>query len=152
MAWTFISSAVDLCLTLKYHRQRPVPETEKPRQMAQNRLFWTVHRIDKSLSLRLGRPSNIHDEKITIPMTPEDPSPSKLAMIHGRVYSQLYSPLGLAQSDEDRGHLAEDLASEVRELVDHIRAELAVCIYPGPSRKLLTERHRIRQIDRHLRS
>ncbi|KAI0149689.1 hypothetical protein F4776DRAFT_174560 [Hypoxylon sp. NC0597] len=125
MAWTFISTASDLCQRLGYHRLRSSRETDPSRRSAQESLFWTVHKHDKSLALRLGQPSNIRDAEITLPLNPDEPRPTRLARIQGKVYDQLYSPAGLSQLDAERGHRAEALAVELRGLIDETRAEIS---------------------------
>ena len=129
MAWTFISAALDFCQRLGYHRFRPAKEKEQPLRAAQERLFWTVYELEKGLSLRLGRSSNINDAEITLPFDPDGPRPTRLGRIQGRVYNQLYSPAGLSLSDDERGRMAETLAGELRELINETRVEVFVCLH-----------------------
>jgi hypothetical protein len=126
MGWRFVSAAADLCQTLGYHRARPVRDGEHELRSAQTRLFWVVYRMEKGLSLRLARPSNIHDSEITLPPDPNEPRFVKQARIQGRVYAQLYSPTGLARHDKERGEVAERLAVELRELIGQTYAEISV--------------------------
>ncbi|KAI0384226.1 hypothetical protein F5Y04DRAFT_238591 [Hypomontagnella monticulosa] len=125
MSWTFISAASDLCQRLGYHRLRSPRETDHPMRDAQERLFWNVHKIDKSLSLRLGRPSNIRDAEITLPIKPDEPRATRLARIQGKVYDQLYSPAGLSRPSNERGPIVEALATELRGLIDEAHDEIA---------------------------
>lgn len=127
MAWAFISAASDLCQTLGYHRLRFLKENDHPLQCAQQRLFWTVHRLDKGLSLRLGRSCNIRDAEITLPF-PDGSRSTRIAIIQGKVYDQLYSPGGLSRPDAERGYIAETLAGELRELISEIYVEVSVCL------------------------
>ena len=126
MAWTFISAASNLCQTLGYHRLRSPRENDQPLRVAQERLFWTVYEIDKGLSFRLGRSSNIRDAEITLPFDGDAPRNTRLARIQGRVYDQLHSSAALSCLDNESGYTAEALAGEVRELIEEIRAELFV--------------------------
>ncbi|KAF2803421.1 uncharacterized protein BDZ99DRAFT_512173 [Mytilinidion resinicola] len=97
----------DLCQTLRYHRRHSRGGTDQPLRASQECLFWTVHRIEKGLSLRLGRPSNIHDAEITLEMNPDEPRHTKVASIQERAYDQLYSPAGLSRPDEERETIKE---------------------------------------------
>lgn len=131
LAWTFISTAADFGQRLGYHRVRPSSteaiHNDGPLRAAQERLFWTVHMLEKGLALRLGRASNIRDTEITIPRGELDGSWStRLAMIHGHVHDWLYSPRGLSQPADERSSLAMTLAGEVRGLINETRAEILV--------------------------
>lgn len=126
MAWTYISTAAQQCLTLGYHRLRKI--TNQPLQTAQANLFWTIHKLDKGLSLRLGRASTIRDSEITLPPSPNEPRSTRVARIQGQVYDHLYSPAGLSRLDYDRGLVAEALARDLRELISEVHLELLVCL------------------------
>ncbi|KAH8200807.1 hypothetical protein TruAng_005044 [Truncatella angustata] len=127
MAWTFISAASNHCQTLGYHRHRSAREIDQTLKDVQDRLFWTVYRFDKSLSLRLGRSSSFRDSDIELPFDVNTTRPTMVARIQGRVYDQLYSPMGLSRPYEERGHEAELLAEQLRELISatHIEASSA---------------------------
>lgn len=127
MAWKFVSVASDLCQTLGYHRLCPGRENGQPLRGAQERLFWTVYAIEKGLSLRLGRSSNIRDTEITLPFNLDEPRSTKLGRINGMVYDQLYSPASLSRPDDERSHVAEALARDLRELINETHAEISVC-------------------------
>lgn len=128
MAWRFISAASDLCQTLGYHRLRPLNGQGQSERAAQERLFWTVYAIEKGLSLRLGRSSNIRDAEITLAFDPDEPRSIKLGRINGMVHDQLYSPAGLSRPDEERSYLAEALSRDLRELINETHAEISVCL------------------------
>ncbi|GAW18189.1 hypothetical protein ANO14919_076630 [Xylariales sp. No.14919] len=76
--------------------------------------------LEKSLSLRLGRPSNVRDAEITTPL-PSDTNTrrcSQTSLIQGKIYDHLYSPIALAGLDIERGVMAQALASELREIIN----------------------------------
>lgn len=127
VAWKFISAASDICQTLGYHRRRPQYGNDQPLRAAQERLFWTVYAIEKGLSLRLGRSSNIRDAEITLPFDPDGPRSTKLGRINGMVYDQLYSPAGLSRPDDERSYVAEALAGDLRKLINETHTEISVC-------------------------
>lgn len=129
MAWKFISVASDLCQTLGYHRLRSRRENDQPLRAAQERLFWAVYGFEKGLSLRLGRSSNIRDTEITLQLDPDEPRSTKLGRINGMVYDQLYSPAGLSRPDDERRHVAEALAGDLRELIRETTAEISVWLW-----------------------
>ncbi|KAI0428421.1 fungal-specific transcription factor domain-containing protein [Xylaria sp. FL1042] len=119
LAWTYISSAANLCQTLGFHRLTTSGQNDSPLQDSRATLFWLVFLLEKSLSLRLGRPSNMRDAEVTTPL-PSEPSIRRCAqtsMIQGKIYDQLYSPAGLARSDMERGAMAQTLASELRDII-----------------------------------
>ena len=129
MAWTFVSTASNLCQTLGYHRLAFPRESEKPFRAAQERLFWTVHELDKGLSLRLGRPSNICDTRITISFEANVPRHTRLARIQGKAYDQLCSPAAPSQPSNECGHMIEVLSRELQEIIDETRAECFVGLH-----------------------
>ena len=122
MAWMFISTASSLCQTLDYHRQSN-PKSNQPLHDAQVRLFWSVYKIEKGLSLRLGRASTIRDSEITLPIAPDEPRSIRVGRIQGKVYDQLYSPEGLSRTYEERIAVADALAMELRDLISEARLD-----------------------------
>lgn len=121
-AWTYISSAVNHCQTLRYHRISNHPD---PKQAMGNDLFLSVYKFEKGLALRLGRPSGIRDTEITLPVVCSGNRATRSARIQGQVYDQLYRLGGLSDFGE-RGRLARLLAEEVRGILMEIRAEISV--------------------------
>ncbi|KAI0173200.1 hypothetical protein GGR52DRAFT_579960 [Hypoxylon sp. FL1284] len=125
MAWTYISAALDRCLTLGYHRSRSTGEIDPALRKSQENLFWSVYRLEKGMSLRLGRSSNIRDSEITLTVDDEsEPRTVKLSRLQGKIYDQLYSPTGLCRHEDDRGRLAKEFARELRGLIDRTHAEI----------------------------
>lgn len=127
LAWTYISSAASLCYTLGYHRTQTRRDRDLSLQSTQENLFWSVYSIDRGLSLQLDRPPNIRDADISFFYDPNgQPRTVKLARIQGKTYDQLYGPSALLRPDNDRGHDAEKIANELRELIQEIHTELEV--------------------------
>ncbi|KAH7011262.1 hypothetical protein EDB80DRAFT_891108 [Ilyonectria destructans] len=117
-AWTFISNASDLSQRLGYHRQDCQGETDQSLRLAEERLFWTIYRLEKALSLRFGKSSTIDDTKIILPsFDSQAPRLMRLGRIRGRVDDQLHSPISLACSGDEGGNSVEHLAAELREVV-----------------------------------
>lgn len=90
--------------------------------------------MEKGISLRLGRSSNIHDAEITLLVSPNEPRFVKLGRINGMVYDQLYSPASLLRPVDNRNYLADVLAGELRQLINDTHAEISVrFVAAGPS-------------------
>ncbi|KAL1606633.1 hypothetical protein SLS60_004039 [Paraconiothyrium brasiliense] len=124
-AWTFISAASNHCVTLGYNRHQLYRERDQMSSLAQNNLFWAVYRLDKGISLRLGRSSTIRDENITLLPIPDDPG-IRTARIQGRAYDELYSPKGLMREDTERAYIAESLATELHQCLIDTRTAISV--------------------------
>lgn len=111
------------CQTLGYHRADRYSGGDKD---IQTQLFWAVYTYENSLSLRLGRCSGIRDSDITLPIEPNQHRAIRLGRIQGKVYNQLYSPAGLASTDDARGEAAQVLAQQVQAIIDESQADVAV--------------------------
>ena len=111
-----------------------------PEGKAENirRLFWTIYVFDKNTSLLLGKASQIQDCEIDTryPSLPLDPSLRpwdesfllgiKLAIIQGRIYSDLYSAGAASKSSFDR-------ADAINKLVVSMEQWRACLLYTSPS-------------------
>lgn len=115
-----------MCLQLGYHRLKLQKRHPQSTQSAQENLFWTVYKIEKGLSLRLGRSSNVRDTEITIACDSTTSSRIGLARIQGHIYDRLYSPIGLSRSENERACIAVELASDLRALIDATHADIRV--------------------------
>jgi hypothetical protein len=111
---------------LGYHRITSTKEENQSLRASQELLFWSVYKLDKGLSLQLSRPSNIRDDEITLPISDKEPRQRRLGRIQGKVYDQLYSQASSSRSIDERGHLAETLAEELRGLINETHAEIFV--------------------------
>ncbi|KAL2813375.1 hypothetical protein BJX63DRAFT_224720 [Aspergillus granulosus] len=111
-----------------------VIETERAKgSQREIHLFWAVYALEKAVSLRLGRPSTIKDQDITVPRLDLDrtmtslvyywfPDWITLASLYGRMYDNLYSPNALAQPASIRASRIKVLASELERMMA-LRAE-----------------------------
>lgn len=90
-------------------------------------LFWMTYAMDKSLSLRLGRSSTIHDYDVTVsePRDDETQHSPELSIftlwIHesrtqGQIYELLYCPEALRQSETVRKSRVKLLLSQLDKL------------------------------------
>ncbi|KAE8395902.1 hypothetical protein BDV23DRAFT_168622 [Aspergillus alliaceus] len=127
-ARTFISRASLMSQALGLHSNRVV--AVEPAEGVQRKisLFWAIYVREKSVSLRLGRPSTIRDQDITVPRLLMGRKMTSLAYhrmldwidvasLHGRVYDNLYSPNALEQPVSDRVSRAITLASELQQMI-----------------------------------
>lgn len=133
LAWTYISSAANLCQTLGLHRLSN-PEQNNSTQDSRASLFWLVFLLEKSLALCLGRPSTLREAEIATPL-PRHGSMKRCvqtSIIQGRIYDDLYSPPRLARSDIERASIAQALATELRELISENEIAIQVRHPPVP--------------------
>lgn len=128
MAWSFISAASSLCITLRYHRNPASSDLNDVLQAERERLFWTVYAIDKALSLRLGRLSSISDSEVTLSLDRCDIREAKLGRVQGKIYEQFYSHDMASHGDasRQRSHAAKILAEVTRDLIRQVNAEILV--------------------------
>ncbi|KAF4979130.1 hypothetical protein FZEAL_4620 [Fusarium zealandicum] len=123
-AWTLISSALNVCQTLGYHRLGSATGSGNLHETQRN-LFWAVFSFENGLSLRLGRSSGIRDSDIALSIDPDEPRSVKTSRIQRKVYDQLYSPAGLSSSAAARGWAVQTLSAELRVLIEATRADIS---------------------------
>ncbi|KAH8672491.1 hypothetical protein BGZ60DRAFT_404977 [Tricladium varicosporioides] len=103
MAWTLTSTAARVCQSLGYGHLLSKKETNIENVDTKKTIFGYVYILDKTLSLRLGQPSSMHEYElgpdISIAMSTKGPQSwdfvwylwIEVATIHGRTFEQLYS-------------------------------------------------------------
>ncbi|OJJ58392.1 hypothetical protein ASPSYDRAFT_90561 [Aspergillus sydowii CBS 593.65] len=127
-AWTFISRASLMCLDLGLHSSYSIVTQHETAVQRKMYLFWAVYALEKSVALRLGRPSTIRDQDITIPRLTLDRKMASLAYnrlpdwidfasIYGRLYDSLYSPKALTKPVSIRMSRTSALASELERMI-----------------------------------
>ncbi|KAI9166393.1 aromatic amino acid aminotransferase [Paramyrothecium foliicola] len=128
LSWSLISKASELCLTLGYHRSGSSKDKDTATVQFEQPLFWSAYFLDKSTSLRLGRPSHIPDWDVSIPL-PHDARPQRDASLayfrswlravwcEGRIYLMLYSADAEAQSHEIRRQRLDEIVGQLKEVV-----------------------------------
>ncbi|KAH7386206.1 hypothetical protein BKA64DRAFT_136262 [Cadophora sp. MPI-SDFR-AT-0126] len=117
LGWKFISMASNFCIVLGYHQrtgQGDSVDADRALEKTKLQLFWRVYEIDKGLSFRFGRYSNIRDSEITVPHEASAPRCARVAKIQGMVFEQLLSVHGLSRPECERISVALDLAKELR--------------------------------------
>ncbi|KAF2738010.1 hypothetical protein EJ04DRAFT_80761 [Polyplosphaeria fusca] len=123
LAWNLLSVASNYCQTLGYHRSPPTIMEEQSEHAAHSSLFWAVYIMEKGLSLRLGRPSHLRDEEITLSFD-SGPRDVRASRIQGKVYEQLYSPFGLSLREAERARIAQSLVEELQGIINEADTEL----------------------------
>ncbi|KAF9889991.1 hypothetical protein FE257_006671 [Aspergillus nanangensis] len=127
-AWTFISRVSLMCLALGLHSSHAMVMEQENTMQRKMCLFWAVYALEKAVALRLGRPSTIRDQDITIPRLTLDRKMTSLAYnrlpdwidvasLYGRLYDSLYSPTALTQPGSVRVSRTSALASELERMI-----------------------------------
>ncbi|KAH6952454.1 fungal-specific transcription factor domain-containing protein [Ilyonectria sp. MPI-CAGE-AT-0026] len=127
LSWTLSSKASQLCQTLEYHRVASMENDTESEVEYKKFLFWSVYFVDKSLSLRLGRPSTMPDWDIAVPEpSAEDACQGRIwasfilrigtARCQGNIYELLYSPDSISQPDHVRQARVQTLVTELHRL------------------------------------
>lgn len=117
LAWTLIGSASNLCQTMGYHRMSSMVKDDQATREKKINLFWSVFRVEKGLSLRLGRASSIHEWDVPMPSDVHSALHVRHAHIQSKTYDNLYSLFGLALSTKERTEVAQSLAEEMQQLI-----------------------------------
>jgi hypothetical protein len=129
-AWTMTCKASEICQALGYH-QLQEDDGRRNCSVQPNTLatFSMIYVLDKGLSLRLGRCSNLQDHDITTFRRQESRSEHGCsnfqqymtlsishASLQGKTYEQLYSATGLALQTESRLARAQELIVSLSKL------------------------------------
>lgn len=125
MAWTLISTAARVCQSLGYHRLLSTKDTNIENVDTKKAIFGYVYILDKTLSLRLGRPSSMHEYDLApdiLLTTSATGSQSwdfvwclwvEAATIHGWTFEQLYSPQAMNLPQQARLEAVQRLSAVV---------------------------------------
>ncbi|CAH0056886.1 unnamed protein product [Clonostachys solani] len=118
LAWTLNSTAANMCQTLGYHRRSRMENYGEKAKTEKERLFWSVYRLDKALSLRLGRTPVVVEYDVALPSEPTVRRWVKFADIQAETYSQLYSCAASRKRETERMEMAGALSVELQMLLD----------------------------------
>jgi hypothetical protein len=97
------------------------------RRMGKIRLFWSVYRLDKTLSLRLGHTPGLSEHDIPLPTSPMVLRWVKLAILQEKTFDQLLRTSALQRPSAERTSNAACLALELQALVDETYQAELVC-------------------------
>lgn len=127
LCWLLTSTAVNMCQSLGYHRASTLASDSPEDAHIKSHTFWILYYFDKSMSIRLGRPSTIQDFDIDLPLPTLGGGLSdawtkvwhlqiKTGGVQGRVYEQLFSRAALLEDVSTRIRKAKVLAEEVKQI------------------------------------
>ncbi|CAI6095959.1 unnamed protein product [Clonostachys chloroleuca] len=118
LAWTLNSTAASMCQTLGYHRRSRIECHGEKAKADKSKLFWSVYRLDKALSLRLGRTPVVVEYDVALPSDPTVHRWTKFADIQARTYNQLYGCVASQKREVERMEMAGALSVELQMLLD----------------------------------
>lgn len=72
--YLYLSHALNIAVSLDMHRQKPKDGTSRQDSELKNRLWWSVFSLERTVSIKLGRPASIATSEIRTPL-PEVLSP-----------------------------------------------------------------------------
>lgn len=118
-----------MVLTLGYHRFSTMHADSDHERQSKILLFWMIYWFDSSFSVRLGRAPVIRDYDVTVPrLLAGSIVPTSfvdgwnysitLSALQCQVVEQLYSPLALQQSPDERRERASRLVKALEEIWD----------------------------------
>ncbi|KAH7133832.1 hypothetical protein EDB81DRAFT_805179 [Dactylonectria macrodidyma] len=126
-AWSFISKASLLAQALGLHSKFSTATDSLDDSQHKISLFWALYRLEKAVSLRLGRSSTIRDNEITVsqpnaehrilPWYMKIPNTIETASLYGRVFDEVYSPQALSQPVNVRASHARQLSAELKRVM-----------------------------------
>ncbi|KAJ3527303.1 hypothetical protein NM208_g10767 [Fusarium decemcellulare] len=100
-AYLYISTAMRLAISQKYHRVCGTRHLMQSEKVHLNRLWWTIYMQERRLAAATGNPPSIADEAINIPLPNDSPGfpPAgpmctniRIAKVTGRILAVLYNP------------------------------------------------------------
>ncbi|CAN9478455.1 unnamed protein product [Alternaria alternata] len=136
--WTFINKAAMLGQALGLHQDSSSSGLASEERHRRFCLFWSTYCIERPTALRLGRPSTIRDEHITIPKPDQYPTLQgltssrqslihavEMSRLHGSAYDDLFSPSALALPATHRTTRGQAIAAEWRALIASKESSMA---------------------------
>ena len=146
-SFVLISAAARMGHSMGLHRWLDEFGLSKSEMEQRRRVFWIIYTLDKSTSIRTGRPPSIHDEDIGVLLPADDQydeentgshimfTPKQkfypfrascdLALIESRVYSELYSARSFTKQPCERLAWVIHLDEELQEWKDSIPIEIS---------------------------
>ncbi|KAK3651683.1 hypothetical protein LTR56_005491 [Elasticomyces elasticus] len=126
LAQSLSSHAASMVISLGYHNLSTMRSDTIEERESKIALFWMVYWLDNSFAVRLGRAPIIRDYDVTVPrLTSASTMPSTFldafnystrhSSLQCKVIEELFSPLALQQSHEERCRRAARLISALEE-------------------------------------
>jgi hypothetical protein len=126
---TLSSQAASIVLSLGYHRLSNLRSDTETERQSKILLFWMTYWLDTSFAVRLGRAPVIQHYDITVPRFSHGSIVrtgwvdafnycTRIGSLQCQVVEQLYSPLSLEQSAEERLRRASRLLKDLQRIWD----------------------------------
>ncbi|KAK7416494.1 hypothetical protein QQX98_005198 [Neonectria punicea] len=125
--WAFISKASLLAQALGLQINNFTTTGSFDENQRNVSLFWALYRLEKAISLRLGRSSTMRDHDITVlwpnaeretlPWYWRIPNIIETASLYGRLFDNIYSPRALSQPVAIRAAHARELSAELKRIM-----------------------------------
>ncbi|KAF7958566.1 hypothetical protein EAE96_002106 [Botrytis aclada] len=131
------AAAIRLAQTIGLHRNMSNSGLDEAEIEQRRNVFWIAVMIERGIVIRQGRPSVIHDEDIGVDLPPASQYPKNangrfvtfrhnatLSLLHGRVYSRLYSAKSFTKSKMERLKMVGKLDDELQQWCETIPIEV----------------------------
>ncbi|KAM0137778.1 hypothetical protein ACHAP3_004008 [Botrytis cinerea] len=131
------AAAIRLAQTIGLHRNMSNSGLDEAEIEQRRNVFWIAVMVERGIVIRQGRPSLIHDEDIGVDLPPASQYPKNaegrfvtfrhnatLSLLHGRVYSRLYSAKSFTKSKTERLKMVGVLDDELQQWCETIPIEV----------------------------
>ncbi|KAH7197884.1 uncharacterized protein B0J16DRAFT_352636 [Fusarium flagelliforme] len=135
-AYLYISTAMRLAISQKYHRVCGTRHLMQSERVHNNRLWWTIYMQERRLAAATGNPPSIGDEAINIPLPTDSPgfppvgpmcTNIKIARATGRILAVLYNP------EDESEHTfiphVQDIVKSLYEISQEIPSDSVTDVY-----------------------
>ncbi|KAF4970762.1 hypothetical protein FSARC_2275 [Fusarium sarcochroum] len=135
-AYLYISTAMRLAISQKYHRVCGTRHLMQSEKVHMNRLWWTIYMQERRLAAATGNPPSIGDEAINIPLPDDSPgfppvgpmcTNIRIARATGRILAVLYNP-----EDESEHNFiphVQDIVKSLYEISQEIPSDSVTDVY-----------------------
>ncbi|KAM0241774.1 hypothetical protein ACHAPO_001468 [Fusarium lateritium] len=135
-AYLYISTAMRLAISQKYHRVCGTRHLMQSERVHMNRLWWTIYMQERRLAAATGNPPSIGDEAINIPLPTDSPgfppvgpmcTNIKIARATGRILAVLYNPED--ESEHTFIPRVQDIVKSLYEISQEIPSDSVTDVY-----------------------
>ncbi|KAF5027368.1 hypothetical protein F66182_528 [Fusarium sp. NRRL 66182] len=135
-AYLYISTAMRLAISQKYHRVCGTRHLMQSEKVHLNRLWWTIYMQERRLAAATGNPPSIGDEAINISMPTDSPgfppvgpmcTNIRIARATGRILAVLYNPED--ESEHTFIPRVQDIVKSLYEISQEIPSDSVTDVY-----------------------
>ncbi|KAM0331160.1 hypothetical protein ACHAPQ_006123 [Fusarium lateritium] len=135
-AYLYISTAMRLAISQKYHRVCGTRHLMQSERVHMNRLWWTIYMQERRYAAATGNPPSIGDEAINIPMPTDSPgfppvgpmsTNIRIARATGRILAVLYNPED--ESEHTFIPRVQDIVKSLYEISQEIPSDSVTDVY-----------------------